>query len=63
MVKVEKIKLYEEELISDVAFCIAYCIGANYDNDEEVANSIDRDEIVDVVFAIREIHEKYLKGR
>lgn len=60
MAKVDKIRLHPEELISDVCFCIAYCIGADYENDEVIANSLCDDEIAEVIETIRKIHEKYL---
>ena len=52
-VPVEKIKLHELELYSEVAFCIAYCIGATYDNAEQIANKITEDEIEDCIDLIR----------
>lgn len=51
--KVEKIKLHPTELYSEVALCIAYCIGATYDNAERIANQITEDEIEDCVNLIR----------
>lgn len=51
--KVEKIKLYPTELYSEVALCIAYCIGATYDNAEQISNQITEDEIEDCIDLIR----------
>ena len=57
-VKVEDIKLYPVELYSEVAFSIAYCIGATYDNAEEIANKLSICEIEDCIKLIRERMEK-----
>ena len=51
--KVEKIRLHPIELYSEVALCIAYCIGATYDNAEQIANQITEDEIEDCIDLIR----------
>lgn len=51
--KVEKISLHPTEMYSEMAFCIAYCIGATYDNAEQIANQITGDEIEDCIDLIR----------
>ena len=53
MANIEEIKLHPIELYSEVAFCIAYCIGATYDNAEKIANIITEDEIEDCIDLIR----------
>lgn len=53
MAKVEKIRLHPIELYSEVALCIAYCIGAAYDNAEQIANQITENEIEDCIGFIR----------
>ena len=53
MANIEEIKLDPIELDSEVAFCIAYCIGATYDNAEQIANTITDDEIEDCINLIR----------
>lgn len=53
MAKVELIKLHPIEIHSEMAFCIAYCIGATYDNAEQIANQITEDEIEDCIDLIR----------
>ena len=54
MAKVELINLHEAEIYSEVACCIAYCIGATYDNVEEVANTLTDEEVLDCIMLIRE---------
>lgn len=51
--KVNDIKLHPIELKSEVACCIAYCIGATYDNVEAIANTITDSEIEDCINRIR----------
>ena len=38
--KIDKIKLHPIEMCSEMACCIDYCIGATYENVEEIANKI-----------------------
>lgn len=38
--EIDKIKLHPIEMCSEMACCIAYCIGATYENVEEIANKI-----------------------
>ena len=58
MAKVNKIKLYPVEMRCEMAFCIAYCIGATYDNAEQISNTITVDEIDDCISLIRERMQK-----
>ena len=53
MKKVNEIKLHPIELYSEVANCIAYCIGASYEDVEEIANAITHSEIADCIELIR----------
>lgn len=53
MAEVNKIKLHPIELKSEVAICIAYCIGATYENAEQIANTITEEEINDCIERIR----------
>lgn len=53
MAKVDKIQLHQVELYNEVALCIAYCIGATYEDAEQIANTITVDEIEDCIDRIR----------
>lgn len=53
MAKVNDIKLHPVELKNEVALCIAYCIGATYEDAEQIANEITEDEIEDCIDRIR----------
>ena len=53
MSEVNDIKLHRIELKNEVACCIAYCIGATYDNVETIANTITDEEIEDCISRIR----------
>ena len=57
--KVELIQLHEAEIASEMAFTMAYCIGATYDNAEKIANSFSPEEICECILLIR---EKLSKG-
>ena len=54
MIEVKDIKLYPIEMYSEMACCIAHCIGATYDNVEEVANTIPDEEVWKCIELIRE---------
>ena len=53
MAEVSDISLCSTELYNEVAFCIAYCIGATYENAEQIANTITVEEIEDCISRIR----------
>lgn len=53
MVEVNEIKLHPVEIRNEVACCIAYCIGATYENVEQIANTITEEEIEDCISRIR----------
>lgn len=53
MENAKNIKLHPTELHSEVALCIAYCLGATYDNAERIAKQITKEEIIDCVHLIR----------
>ena len=53
MAKVELIKLYPIEMHSEMACCIAHCIGATYDNVEVIANTLTNEEIEDCINLVR----------
>lgn len=63
MDRVQQIKLHPSVLYNDMAICIAYCIGATYDNAEQTANTITNNEIEACIDSIREIMTKsdYIK--
>lgn len=46
------------ELYNEMSFCIAYCIGANYDNAEQIANSVTIEQIEECIDQIRMIMNK-----
>lgn len=52
--KIDKIKLYPMEICSEMACCIAYCIGATYDNVEQIANQIPEDMVLECIDMIRD---------
>lgn len=54
MAKVELIKLHPIEMCSIMCSCIAHCIGATYDNLEEIERTITEDEVCDCIELIRE---------
>ena len=54
MIEVKDIELYPIEILSEIACCIAYCIGATYDNVEEIANTIPDEELWKCIELIRE---------
>ena len=53
MAKVEQIKLHPIEMGSIMCTCIAHCIGATYDNLEEIEKTITEDEVCDCIDLIR----------
>ncbi len=53
IMEIDKIKLHSIEICSEMAYCIAYCIGATYDNVEEIANKIPEDMVVGCIKMIR----------
>ena len=53
MAEINEIKLHPIELKNEVACCIAYCIGATYENVEQIANTITEEEIEDCISRIR----------
>lgn len=53
MAEVNNIKLSNVELYNEVACCIAYCIGADYENVEKIADTITEEEIEDCISRIR----------
>ena len=54
MAKIKEIELHPIEIYSEMACCIAYCIGATYDNVEEIANTLTNTEVWDCIGLIRE---------
>ena len=60
--KVKPITLHPFEITSELSFVIAHCIGADNENDEEVANKISHEFISDVFDYIRKKAEFYEEG-
>lgn len=54
IMEIDEIKLHPMEICSEMACCIAYCIGAMYDNVEEIANQIPEDMVLERIEMIRE---------
>ena len=54
MAKVELIKLDPTEMFSEMAFTMAYCVGADYENAEEIANNFTPEEVEGCITLIRE---------
>ena len=52
--EIDEIKLHPMEICSEMACCIAYCIGATYDNVEEIANQIPEDIVLECIDMIRD---------
>lgn len=52
--EIDEIKLHLMEICSEMACCIAYCIGATYDNVEEIANQIPEDMVLECIEIIRD---------
>lgn len=52
--EIDKIKIHPIEMCSEMACCIAYCIGATYDNVEEIANQISEDMVFECIDMIRD---------
>lgn len=53
MAEVDDIKLHPAEIVNELACCIAYCIGADYENVEKIADTITLEEITDCIELIR----------
>lgn len=51
--EIDKIKLHPIEICNEMACCIAYCIGATYENVEEIASQIPEDKVFECVEMIR----------
>lgn len=51
--KIEQIKLNPIEMYSEMACCIAYCIGATSENVEEIANKVPEVIITECIDTIR----------
>lgn len=56
--KVEKIKIHPVEMGNQMACCIAYCIGANHENVEEIANKIPESVVDECIVMIRDKMEQ-----
>lgn len=54
MAKVGQIELHPIEMYNEMACCMAYCIGATYDNVEEIASKFTNTEVWDCLDLIRE---------
>lgn len=52
--EIDKIKIHPIEMCSEMACCIAYCIGATSDNVEEIANKIPEDMVFECIDMIRD---------
>lgn len=52
--EIDKIKIHPVEMCSEMACCIAYCIGATSDNVEEIANKIPEDMVFECIDMIRD---------
>ena len=52
--EIDKIKIHPIEMCSEMACCIAYCIGATSDNVEEIANKIPEDMVFECIDIIRD---------
>lgn len=51
--EIDKIKLHPIGICNEMACCIAYCIGATYENVEEIASQIPEDKVFECVEMIR----------
>ncbi len=51
--KIDKIKLHPIEIYNGMACCIAYCIGATFENVEEIANRIPVETVGECIEMIR----------
>ena len=54
IMEIDKIKLHPIEIYNEMACCIAYCIGATYDNVEEIADQIPEDMVFECIDMIRD---------
>lgn len=52
--EIEEIKLHPIEMCSEMACCIAYCIGATSESVEKVANKIPEDMVLECIDMIRD---------
>lgn len=52
--EITDIKYHPIELYSELAFAMAHCIGADENTDQEVTDSITKEEMDDVINYIRE---------
>ena len=52
--EIDKIKLHSIEIYNEMACCIAYCIGATYDNVEDIANQISSEMVFECIDMIRD---------
>lgn len=52
--KIDEIKLHPIEIYNEMACCIAYCIGATYNNVEEIADQISREMVFECIDMIRD---------
>lgn len=51
--EIDKIILHPIEMYNEMACCIAYCVGATYDNIEKIANKISEDMVLECIDMIR----------
>lgn len=61
MEKTEQTGLHPIEMYNEMACCMAYCVGATYDNVEEIANGFTGIEVLDCFELIRERLKDYIK--
>lgn len=54
IMEIDKIKLHPIEIHNEMACCIAYCIGATYDNVEEIADQISSEMVFECIEMIRD---------
>lgn len=52
--EIDKIKLHPIEMYNEMACCIAYCVGATYDNVEKIANKIPENMVLECIEMIRD---------
>lgn len=57
--KIDKIKLHSIEIYNEMACCIAYCIGATYDNVEDISCT----NIIYAIFEKRNLSGSYIHFR
>ena len=61
MKKTERTGLHPIEMYNEMALCMAYCIGATYDNAEEVSNEFTGKEVMDCFEFIKERLKHHIK--